>query len=59
MGNVTGCSGADSLILEGLKVRGRSGVLGVVDVDEGVLCLSAMSKGEGGRRLRSLTWSRR
>jgi len=48
-----------SPILEGLKARGRPGVDGVVGVDEGVLCRSAMSKGKGVRRLHSLTWSHR
>jgi hypothetical protein len=48
-----------SPILEGSKVRGRPGVDGVAGVDEGVLCCSAMSKGDGARRFLSLTWSRR
>jgi hypothetical protein len=59
MGNLAGCSRAGSPILEGSKVRGRPGVLGVVGVDEGVLCRSAVLKGEGVRHFRSLTWSRR
>jgi hypothetical protein len=48
-----------SPIVEGSKVRGRPGVLEVVGVDEGTLCCSAMSKGEGAQCFWSLTWSRR
>ena len=59
-GNVGGCIGTlGSPILDGSKVRGRPGVDGVAGVDEGVLCRSAVSKGEGVRRFRSLAWSRR
>jgi hypothetical protein len=57
VGNLVGCNGADNPILEGSKVRGRPGVLGVVGMDEGALCRSAVSKGEGARCFRSLTWS--
>jgi len=59
VGNLAGCSGADSPILEGSKVKGRPGVDGVAGVDEGVLCRSVVSKGEGACRFRSLTWSPR
>jgi hypothetical protein len=48
-----------SPILEGLKARGRSWVDGVVGVDEGILCRSAMSKGEGVQGFRFLAWSHR
>ena len=60
MGSVGGCIGTlGSPILEGSKVRGSPGVDRVVGMDEGVLCRSAMSKGEGARRFRFLTWFRR
>jgi hypothetical protein len=59
VGKTWGCSGADNPILEGSKVRGRLGVLGVAGVDEAILCRSAVSKGEGARHFRSLTWSHR
>jgi hypothetical protein len=55
VGSLAGCSGADNPILEGSKVRGRPGVDRVAGMDEGVLCHSAVSKGEGARRFRSLT----
>jgi hypothetical protein len=59
VGSLAGCSEVGNPILEGSKVRGRPGVLGVAGVDEGILCRSAVSKGEGVRRFRSLTWSHR
>ena len=60
MGKVGGCIGTlGSPVLEGLKGKGRPGVDGVAGVDEGVLCRSAVSKGEGARRFRSLTWFRK
>jgi hypothetical protein len=58
VGNLSGCSGADNPILEGLKVRGRPGVLGVVGMDEGVLYRFAVSSGEG-ERLCFWAWSRK
>jgi hypothetical protein len=57
MGNLVDCSRADNPILEGSKVKRRPGVDGVVGVDEGILCHSAVSKGEGAWRFHSLTWS--
>ena len=57
MGNLVGCSGVGSPILEGSKLKGRPGVCGVEGVDDGILWRFAISKGEGEHQWHSQTWS--